>query len=242
MLFLIIFQVTSLTAQVRIGGLIKPNPATMLDLNANDTTNAGSGGLALPRVSLSDTLALLNGTTPPAGTMVYNTNTGLGEGIYVWSANKWSQAIAPLRADSGQYLQYNGTTWNPATLGVVYRMAINYDYLASADSTGFNTMEVTIEDCPCVLDMVPVHIQRGVFKTEDKLTIWSVYFENPRDSTQITVGQFVYPGHFTTYTMGYMILSTDINTGKPYWGTGMYGGPPGKVNVPNYPIFRCLKY
>jgi len=246
MLFLIIYQITNLSAQVRIGGLTKPNPATVLDLNANDATNDGSKGLALPRVSLSDTLALLNGTTPPDGTMVFNTNTGLGEGIYVWGANKWSQVIAPLRADSGQYMQYNGTTWNPATLGVVYRMAVLYDS-ASADSTGFNTMEVLILDCPCVLDMVPVHYGWGVSHqvTDDKYTIWSVYFENHRDSiykeTDVN-GIVLGEAKVDVYTMGYMILTTDGITGKQFWGTQRWGGPPVKAQFPTYPVFRCLKY
>ena len=134
MLCLLIFQITSLTAQVRIGGLTEPNKATVLDLNASDATNDGSRGLALPRVSINDSVPLLNGVTPPKGTMIYNTNTSssAGEGVYVMTGdanaggtNKWSRTVTTppsLKADSGQYMQYNGKDWVPATLGVWFYM------------------------------------------------------------------------------------------------------------------------
>ena len=76
-------------AQVRIGGDGAPNAAAVLDLNATDTTNYGTKGLALPRVSLSSNTAILAGTANLAGMLVYNTGGTLTNGIYYWKGNQW---------------------------------------------------------------------------------------------------------------------------------------------------------
>jgi hypothetical protein len=78
-------------AQVRIGGNTAPNAAAVLDLNASDSEN-GTKALVLPRVSLSaltGDAAKLAGQPPLDGMLVYNTNTGLGAGLYCWVTNKW---------------------------------------------------------------------------------------------------------------------------------------------------------
>jgi len=245
-LIMMTIEITNLNAQVRIGGLTEPNKAAVLDLNASDATNDGSRGLALPRVSLADTLALLNGTVPSDGVMVYNTNTVLGEGIYVWGSDKWSQVVMPLRADSGQYMQYNGTSWNPATVGVVTRSywygeagapLVNF----SADSTGFGTTKVFIPDCPCLLDMLPVHGQFGYSIPGNTWDLWSVYFENHQDSIyqfpSYPPGTYV-EKHYDVYTMGFMLRQTDQYTGKPFWGGSAIPNSHGLTQI----IFRCLKF
>jgi len=83
----------SVNAQVRIGGNSAPNSAAVLDLNATDTTNYGKTSLALPRVNLADSTAKLNGTTPLAGMLVYNTSPtmvgGVGVGMYYWDGVHW---------------------------------------------------------------------------------------------------------------------------------------------------------
>jgi len=252
-LFLMTFEITGLNAQVRIGGLTQPNKATVLDLNASDATNDGSKGLALPRVSLADTLALLNGTVPPDGVMVYNTNTVLGEGVYVWSSDKWSQVIMPLRADSGQYMQYNGTKWVPVTVGVVTRTLDPYEFYIdplnphnyippsfTPDSLGFGTEEIALCDCPNILDMVPAH---GEMNLGDNIswTMWSVYFENHRDSILSIIEQpsgKIIKTHFDIYTMMYRVRAT-INNGRKIW---WWGSLPSWYQDPGVLTFRCLKF
>ena len=102
----------SVKAQVRIGGDAVPNPAAVLDLNADDT-NSGAKGLALPRVSLTDTLSLLNGNTPLAGMLVYDTNATLGSGIYFWSGKRWVLANLPATAaaDTNTVLLSTAAGW-----------------------------------------------------------------------------------------------------------------------------------
>jgi len=83
-------------AQVRIGGDAAPNPAAVLDLNADDI-NTGTKGLALLRVSLTNVSTPLTGTPVVNGMMVYNTNAsatgGSGVGIYYWAGTRWVYVI-----------------------------------------------------------------------------------------------------------------------------------------------------
>jgi hypothetical protein len=88
-LLLMISGAASVNAQVRIGGDGAPHTAAVLDLNATDATNNGNRGLALPRVSLANATAKLNGTNPKDGTLVYNTNAAFGAGLYYWLTDKW---------------------------------------------------------------------------------------------------------------------------------------------------------
>jgi len=139
LLFLIGLGTASLKAQVRIGGNGTPNAAAVLDLNADDA-NAGTKGLALPRVSLTNASTPLTGTPVVNGMMIYNTNAsttgGSGVGIYYWdgSTSKWVKVInsdftVPLSkiqtslADSGLILKSDGqniiastSLWNPYTV------------------------------------------------------------------------------------------------------------------------------
>jgi len=130
LLLLIGLGTAGVKAQVRIGGNGAPNAAAVLDLNADDSTTpvGNKGALALPRVSLTDTLAQLNGATPVTGMLVYNTNATIGVGIYYWNGRKWVLGSLPstIKADSGKLLMSNGTTlvaapgfhfeWIPKTL------------------------------------------------------------------------------------------------------------------------------
>jgi len=107
-------------AQVRIGGNTAPSKAAVLDLNATDAANTGTGGLVLPRVDLtSNTMQLTNGVANVTGTMVYNTTATLGQiGVYYWNGNRWVLASLPATSasDSGDLLMSNGTTvvWHSA--------------------------------------------------------------------------------------------------------------------------------
>ena len=98
LLFLTGLGTANLKAQVRIGGDGAPNAAAVLDLNVDDATT-GTRGLALPRVSLANNKAYLNGTKPLNGTLVYNTNPGLGSGVFYWVDTIWVKSSAePLHA------------------------------------------------------------------------------------------------------------------------------------------------
>jgi hypothetical protein len=83
-LLFIFASLVSVNAQVRIGSVDAPNKGAVLDLNADDT-NTGSLGLSLPRVSLSNVKDWqLKGNNPVVGMMIYNVNSTVDEGVYVW--------------------------------------------------------------------------------------------------------------------------------------------------------------
>ena len=84
-----ILGAVSVNAQVRIGGDGAPHTTAVLDLNATDATVNGNRGLALPRVSLAGEAAQLNGANPKDGTLVYNTSSSFGVGLYYWVTDKW---------------------------------------------------------------------------------------------------------------------------------------------------------
>jgi hypothetical protein len=114
MLSLIVLGAASAKAQVTIGANTDPHSGAVLDLQS--TTQ----GLKLPTVALDNDLTnfklTLSGTSTKAnakGMYVYNTNTAIGEGVYVWDGNQWllvkesigtvpvtSVAIAPTAIDS----------------------------------------------------------------------------------------------------------------------------------------------
>jgi len=106
-------------AQVRIGGNTAPSKAAVLDLNATDATNTGTGGLVLPRVNLtSNTMQLTTGVANVTGTMVYDVTATLGMiGVYCWNGNNWVLASLPStsRGDSGFVLMSTGSgaSWIP---------------------------------------------------------------------------------------------------------------------------------
>jgi len=94
MLFLLVLGAANVSAQVRIGGNEIPNEAAVLDLNANDDTNTGTKGLALPRVSLNSDDAKLDGVTDNLdGMLVYNTGGSLSAGVYYWNGSNWIMGL-----------------------------------------------------------------------------------------------------------------------------------------------------
>jgi len=103
LLFLMGLGTVSLNAQVRIGGNTPPSAAAVLDLNASDAANTGTGGLVLPRVNLtSNTMQLASGVTNLTGTLVYNTTNTLGKGVYNWNGNLWVLVNIPASSPPGQ--------------------------------------------------------------------------------------------------------------------------------------------
>ncbi|MDR1631526.1 MAG: fibrobacter succinogenes major paralogous domain-containing protein [Dysgonamonadaceae bacterium] len=101
LLFPMVFGTVNGRAQVRIGGDAAPHTSAVLDLNAtNNEATPGDLGLALPRVSLTGNDVPLNGATAATGTVVYNTNAAVtdgldGKGLYVWDGTRWLFITSP---------------------------------------------------------------------------------------------------------------------------------------------------
>jgi len=93
LLFPLVLGVAGTNAQVRIGGDGEPNEAAVLDLNADDATDDGTKGLALPRVSLDSDDAILAGTSNLLGMLVYNTGGSLSAGVYFWNGSNWIMGL-----------------------------------------------------------------------------------------------------------------------------------------------------
>ncbi|GHT63399.1 hypothetical protein FACS189451_10050 [Bacteroidia bacterium] len=123
MLFLIILGAANVISQVRIGGNGQPNPAAVLDLNA-DNNATGTKGLALPRVSLTDATTPLTGSPTVNGMMIYNTNASVGAGIYYWDTNKWIKVsdggneFSDTIPGGGLTMTGGGTASNPYKVGI----------------------------------------------------------------------------------------------------------------------------
>ncbi|MDR0681271.1 MAG: hypothetical protein LBG15_05405 [Dysgonamonadaceae bacterium] len=93
---------TSVNAQVRIGGTTDPNESAILDLNATNTADNGTLGLALPRVQLTSTDDVATITTPATGLTVYNTAsngsgaTAVVPGVYIYNGSSWTRSSASI--------------------------------------------------------------------------------------------------------------------------------------------------
>jgi hypothetical protein len=90
MLTLLIWSTASMNAQVTIGSDKNPHSGAVLDLQSDNL------GLKLPNVALDADLTkfVLPLTAPSTkeeakGMYVYNTNTTIGEGVYVWDGYQW---------------------------------------------------------------------------------------------------------------------------------------------------------
>jgi len=149
-------------AQVRIGGNTPPQGAAILDLNADNTATpaANKGALALPRVSLTDTLAQLNGAIPITGMLIYNTNAsmtgGNGVGIYFWDSSRWvrTASLAPAVSNVVTWTKCLDTTvtlgpvaagsfvsfTSPTTTAIDFCTNISTDVWAPQTATGHITM------------------------------------------------------------------------------------------------------
>ncbi|GHT62443.1 hypothetical protein FACS189451_06820 [Bacteroidia bacterium] len=125
MLFLLVLGAANVISQVRIGGNGQPNPAAVLDLNA-DNTNNGTKGLALPRVSLVDINTPLTGSPTVSGMLVYNASGSLSTGVYYWDDNKWvsvsdgviGNEITDTIANGGLTRSGAGTAASPYKVGI----------------------------------------------------------------------------------------------------------------------------
>jgi uncharacterized protein (TIGR02145 family) len=91
MLTFLIMGAASMNAQVTIGSDKVPHSGAVLDLQSDNL------GLKLPNVELDDTdltefvlpLTAPSTKADAKGMYVYNTNTTLGEGVYVWDGYQW---------------------------------------------------------------------------------------------------------------------------------------------------------
>lgn len=89
--FIFLCASNGVVAQVRIGGLVAPNSAAILDLNATDVSNNASKGFALPRVTLTSTTSASPLATHVQGITVYNTATSADvlPGVYMNDGTQW---------------------------------------------------------------------------------------------------------------------------------------------------------
>jgi hypothetical protein len=115
MLFLMIFGMANVKAQVRIGGNGVPHGAAVLDLNADDTNN-GTKTLALPRVRLVSTADKMGNATLLSGMLVYNTaGETLSEGVYYWDGSQWIKPNSTAYTESAS-ITLSGTEIRRAAL------------------------------------------------------------------------------------------------------------------------------
>jgi hypothetical protein len=135
MLALLFLSVTSMNAQVQIGGTAGPNASAILDLNPDE--GDATLGLKLPVIALGDVSVFqLSGTAENAdGIMVYNSSEetagGSGKGIYVWNGSKWNFA-----GKSGQIV--------PADIPVKNIKITSAGYVTELDASGAgSTLKLT---------------------------------------------------------------------------------------------------
>ena len=130
LLFLVLLGAANVSAQVRIGGDEAPNEAAVLDLNADDATDTGTKGLALPRVSLDSNDDDLGYSDLLEGMLVYNTNAGMtggdGVGVYYWDGSQW---VKPAGGSD-----YTGSTSIVLSGNSFQRAALIGDVTAAANS------------------------------------------------------------------------------------------------------------
>jgi uncharacterized protein (TIGR02145 family) len=94
MLTFIVLNPASMKAQVTIGTDMDPHSGAVLDLQS--TTH----GLKFPNVSINNVnvfglpLSGISTLAKAKGMVVYNTNTNIGEGLYVWNGSKWLPVIS----------------------------------------------------------------------------------------------------------------------------------------------------
>jgi uncharacterized protein (TIGR02145 family) len=155
MLTLMVLGVTSMNAQVRIGGTGDPLSDAVLDLNADnsDTLATADGkatlGLALPRVTLSATTNAAPLAKHVKGMTVYNTKTvgDVTPGTYINDGTKWVRVAGaldgapvittqPAKFSFKRLLDVNGDPNGPAaagtTLSVVAKNATGYQWYKKA--------------------------------------------------------------------------------------------------------------
>ncbi|MDR0864595.1 MAG: hypothetical protein LBO74_06650 [Candidatus Symbiothrix sp.] len=116
LLMLIGLSMASVKAQVLIGGTDTQTPHEGAILDLSKTTGKG---LLLPKVNLIDETTLAVAADTEKGTaigmMVYNTNTTLGEGIYVFDGQEWKPIESGLSASQ----KVTGFTLNPSESATV---------------------------------------------------------------------------------------------------------------------------
>jgi hypothetical protein len=127
------------TGNVGIGTAGAPNSSAILQLDAIDKA------FYLPRVQLltpSDTTTVLS---PQAGMVVFNTNTSMGVGLYIYDGNYWLKAAAPTPPVQMPYMVLAYKYTAPP--------AAPYTKLPTAATTPYYLLfdtKIIDEDCPGV--------------------------------------------------------------------------------------------
>jgi len=207
LLFLIVLGTANIKAQVRIGGNGVPNAAAVLDLNADDT-NAGTKGLALPRVSLTNVSTPLTGTPTVNGMLVYNTGGALTAGIYFWSGSIWNRVddaigneLTDTIAGGGLTKSGSGTAADPYKVGIKAG-GITTGMIANGAVTG-NKIATVLSDSGLFLVSTGTGWVAGGFNTTGFRNPDSVATNQNVTCTWTLVLDSIFvvqitPGHFTS--------------------------------------------
>ena len=140
MLFLMILGTASVSAQVRIGGNAAPHGAAVLDLNVDNSNVGNKGALALPRVSLVNNTAPLNGATPLNGMLVYNTGDvpNLPAGIYYWYSSGWRPLSVSLILSANP----ENSSLLPTPIPITWTEVMRSDIMINKPAGGVVTVDV----------------------------------------------------------------------------------------------------
>jgi len=149
-LFLVVLGAAGVSAQIRIGGDEAPNAAAVLDLNVNDATDAGTKGLALPRVSLDSNKDKLVYSDLLEGMLVYNTNAGMtdgdGVGVYYWDGSEWVKPAGGSDYEGSSSIVLSGNSLQRAALsGDVTAAENNNTVTINPGSVSRNKTTMTIQ-------------------------------------------------------------------------------------------------
>ena len=134
MLLFVVFGAVNINSQVRIGGDGEPHTAAVLDLNADDATDTGTKGLALPRVQLESDDAKLDGVTDNLdGMLIYNTGGTLSAGVYFWNGTNWIMGLTDTIPNGGLTKTGDGNVGiktGGVTTAMIANAAVTEDKLA----------------------------------------------------------------------------------------------------------------
>ena len=222
-----------MSAQVRIGGDGEPYTAAVLDLNADDdaTPTANKGALALPRVSLNDNTAQLNGTEPIAGMLVYNTNVGMtggdGVGVYFWDGSLWvaiggdgtvGNEVTDATSGGGLVRAGSGTAGDPYTLAIADN-AVTTSRIANDAVTSAKIANGTIATADIA--------DSAVTRSKTSLKVTSVGYTLPPTGSSLTVP---YPfgcnsgNSWAVHTSNSYVALTNLSTGVAVYNLGTASG------------------
>jgi hypothetical protein len=167
----------SLSAQVRIGGGKPVTPGALLDMNS-----VNKGTMLFPHVSIDDLdkISTSIGAHPDsldvnynlAGSIIFNTNSTIGVGLYLWDGNYWVKINTAARPDPYAYCStlYAAPDDNTGkTAQLIFGNAIGdtltfltYNLGADPDMTPFEQMKYSKANSAKIL--YDIRVNGGLFQ------------------------------------------------------------------------------